>query len=113
MLKKVRQLNYSPASGSVHFESNEMVFQEGDHNTAVIQLRGELDNSIKVVIRIKQKEGELQEVEGKPVQYKGISREFEIPTDKVGIHQAQIVMKYSWETNVSEIFTYEVKESLK
>lgn len=115
MIKKVKQINYSPASGKVQYESKEMVFQELDKNIAVIQLRGELDTSIKVVLRVKppQGQGELIEVEGKTVPYKSIAREFSVPTDKVGIHQCQLVMSYSWETNVSEIFTYEVKESLK
>ena len=113
MLKKVKQINYSPASGKVQYESNEMVFQEGDKNTAVIQLRGELDPNVKVVIRIKPPEGDIIEVQGKTVPYKSIAREFEIPTNSVGIHQCQIVMSYTYETNVSEVFQYEVKESLK
>ena len=113
MLKKVRQITYSPASGKVQYESKEMVFQELDKNIAVIQLRGELDTSIKVVLRVKRVQGELMEVEGKTVPYKSIAREFQVPTDKVGIHQCQIIMSYSWETNVSEVFQYEVKESLK
>ena len=112
MLKKVKQINYSPISGKVRYESSELVFQEGDKNTAVIQLRGQLDQSIKVVLRI-QTPGELIEVEGKTVPYKSIAREFQVPTDKVGIHRCQIIMSYSWETNVSEVFQYEVKESLK
>ena len=114
MLKKVRQITYSPASGKVQYESKEMVFQELDKNIAVIQLRGELDTSIKVVLRVKPVQGELMEVEGKTVPYKSIAREFNVPTDKgTGIYQCQIVMSYTYETNVSEVFQYEVKESLK
>ena len=114
MLKKVRQITYSPASGKVQFESDQMVFQEGDKGVAVLQLRGELDNSIKVVLRVKHAGGELEEVEGKPVPYKSIAREFNVPTDKgTGIYQCQIVMSYTYETNVSEVFQYEVQESLK
>ena len=112
MLEKVKGINYSPISGKVQYESSELVFQEGE-NTAVLQLRGELDNSIKVVLRIQTAGGKLQEVEGKPVSYKSIAREFKLPTAQAGIHRCQIIMSYSWETNVSEIFQYEVKESLK
>ena len=53
------------------------------------------------------------EVEGKTVAYKSIAREFNVPTDSVGVFRCQIVMSYTYETNVSEIFEYEVKESLK
>lgn len=112
MLEKVKGINYSPISGKVQYESSELVFQEGE-NTAVLQLRGELDESIKVVLRIQTPGEKLQEVEGKPVSYKSIAREFKLPTAQVGIHRCQIIMSYSWETNVSEIFQYEVKESLK
>ena len=113
MLKKVRQISMNMNSGAIQFD-DKIIFQEGDHNTAVLQLRGELDNSIKVVLRVKPPQGELQEVEGKAVPYKSIAREFDVPTDKgTGIYQAQIMMKYSYETNISEIFEYTVQESLK
>ena len=112
MLQKIRQITYSPASGKVNYESKEMVCQEGK-NTAVLQLRGELDQSIKVVLRIQTPGGKLQEVEGKPVSYKSIAREFKLPTAQAGIHRCQIIMSYSWETNISEVFQYEVQESLK
>ena len=111
MLQKVKGINYSHISGKVQYESSELVFQEGE-NTAVLQLRGELDPNIKVVLRI-QTQGELIEVEGKTVPYKSIAREFQVPTAQAGIHRCQIIMSYSWETNISEIFQYEVKESLK
>ena len=65
-------------------------------------------------MKVKPPQGEVQTVDGKICKLKGISREFLVPTDKgTGIYQCQIIMSYSYETNVSEVFQYEVKESLK
>lgn len=112
MLEKVKQISYSPNSSKVNFDPP-IQFMDGDHKVAVIQLRGELDDNIKAVLRVKPPQGELMEVEGKTVPYKSIAREFNVPTDSVGVFRCQIVMSYTYETNVSEVFQYEVKESLK
>ena len=80
MLKKVKQVSYSPNSSQVHFDPP-IQFMDGDDNVATIQLRGELDNSIKAVLRVKPPKGEVIEVEGKTVPYKSIAREFKVPTN--------------------------------
>lgn len=113
MLEKSKNITYSPGNGQVKFD-DKITFMEGDRNISVIRLRGELHNDVKVQIKVKPPQGELQTVEGKICKFKGLSREFLVPTDKgTGIYQCQIVMSYTYETNVSEIFSYEVKPSLK
>ena len=112
MLEKCKNITYAPATGQVQFD-DKISFMEFDKNISLIRLRGELHDNVKVQMKIKPPQGEVQTVEGKICKFKGYSREFLVPTDKIGIHECQIVMSYSYETNVSEIFEYEVKESLK
>ena len=116
MLKKVKQISYSPNSSQVHFDPP-IQFMDGDDNVATIQLRGELDNSIKAVLRVKPPKGEVIEVEGKTVPYKSIAREFKVPTNiGVGKYKAQLVLTQGTginkSINKSEIFEYEVLPSL-
>ena len=112
MLEKVKQISYSPNSSQVHFDPP-IQFMDGDNNVAVIQLRGELDNSIKAVLRVKPPKGEVIEVEGKTVPYKSIAREFEVPTNiGVGKYKCQLKLTASFRKNMSEIFEYEVLPSL-
>lgn len=113
MLEKCKNITYTPASGKVQFD-DKISFMDGDRNISILRLRGELHDNVKVQIKVKPSQGELQTVEGKICKFKGLSREFLVPTDKgTGIYQCQIVMSYTYETNVSEVFQYEVKESLK
>ena len=112
MLEKCKNITYAPATGQVQFD-DKITFMEGDRNISILRLRGELHDNVKVQIKVKPPQGEVQTVDGKICKFKGISREFLVPTDTVGIHPCQIIMSYSYETNVSEVFQYEVKESLK
>ena len=113
MLEKSKNITYSQATGKVQFD-DEITFMEGDRNISYIRLRGELHNNVKVQIKVKPPQGELEVVEGKICKFKGLSREFLVPTDKgTGIYQCQIVMSYTYETNVSEVFQYTVQPSLK
>ena len=113
MLEKCKNITYAPATGQVQFD-DKISFMQGDRNISILRLRGELHDNVKVQMKVKPKQGEVQTVEGKICKFKGYSREFLVPTDKgTGIYQCQIVMSYSYETNVSEVFQYEVKESLK
>ena len=112
MLKKVKQVAYSIASGQVQF-NDEIKFNEGDHNVSYIQLRGELDKAIKAQLKVQPPKGEAQLVDGKEVPYNNISREFLVPTDLgVGKYKVQIILNYSYQTNVSDIFNYEVVASI-
>lgn len=112
MLEKVRQINVNMNTGAVHFD-DKITFMDGDDKVAVIQLRGELDDNIKAVLRIKPPKGEVIEVPGKPVPYKSIAREFEVPTNiGVGKYKCQLKLTASFRKNMSEIFEYEVLPSL-
>lgn len=111
MLEKCKNITYAPATGQV--QCDKITFMEGDRNISLIRLRGELHDNVKVQMKVKPPQGEVQTVDGKICKFKGLSREFLVPTDTIGIHLCQIVMSYSYETNVSEIFQFEVKESLK
>ena len=112
MLEKCKNITYAPATGQVQFD-DKITFMEGDRNISILRLRGELHDNVKVQMKVKPPQGKVQTVEGKICKFKGYSREFLVPTDTIGIHECQIIMSYSYETNVSEVFQYEVKESLK
>lgn len=112
MLEKCKNITYAPATGQVQFD-DKITFMEGDRNISILRLRGELHDNVKVQIKVKPKQGKVQTVDGKICKFKGYSREFLVPTDSVGVFRCQIVMSYSYETNVSEVFEYTVQESLK
>lgn len=111
MLKKVNTVTYITGKGTINFEEP-IVFMEGD-TKALIQLRGELNNTIKATLLVKQPlKGEVIPVTGVIVPYKGISREFIVPTKVVGKYQAQLVLQAGGDTNKSMLFAYEVLASL-
>ena len=110
MLKKVNTVTYITGKGTINFEEP-IVFMEGD-TKALIQLRGELDDTIKATLLIKPLKGDIVTVTGVIVPYKGISREFIVPTKIVGKHQAQLILQAGGDTNKSMIFEYEVLPSL-
>lgn len=84
---------------------------EGD-TKALIQLRGELNNTIKATLLVKPPKGDIVTVTGAIMPYKGISREFNVPTTLVGKHQAQLVLQAGGDINKSMLFEYEVLASL-
>lgn len=110
MMEKIRQINVNTNSGAVHFD-DKITFMDGD-NVAVLQLRGELPKDVKVAIRVKQPSGDIVDVEGKVCPYKGISHEFLLENNGVGIYECQLVFKSSYKVNKSQIFQYEVLKSL-
>ena len=110
MLKKVNTVTYITGKGTINFD-DPIVFMEGD-TKAIIQLRGELDNTVKATLLIKPPKGEVIPVTGVIVPYKGISREFNVPTKIIGKHQAQLILQAGGDTNKSMIFEYEVLASL-
>lgn len=110
MLKKVNTVTYITGKGTINFEEP-IVFMEGD-TKALIQLRGELDNTIKATLLIKPLKGDIVTVTGVIVPYKGISREFIVPTTLVGKYQVQLVLQAGTDINKSMLFEYEVLASL-
>lgn len=110
MLKKVNTVTYITGKGTINFEEP-IVFMEGD-TKALIQLRGELDDTIKATLLIKPLKGDIVTVTGVIVPYKGISREFIVPTKVVGKYQVQLVLQAGTDVNKSMIFEYEVLPSL-
>lgn len=110
MLKKVNTVTYITGKGTINFEEP-IVFMEGD-TKALIQLRGELDDTIKATLLIKPLKGDIVTVTGVIVPYKGISREFIVPTTLVGKYQVQLVLQAGGDINKSMVFEYEVLASL-
>lgn len=110
MLKKVNTVTYITGKGTINFEEP-IVFMEGD-TKALIQLRGELDDTIKATLLIKPLKGDIVTVKGAIMPYKGVSREFIVPTKVVGKYQVQLVLQAGGDVNKSMIFEYEVLASL-
>lgn len=110
MLKKVNTVTYITGKGTINFE-DPIVFMQGD-TKALIQLRGELDKTIKATLLIKPLKGNIVTVTGVIVPYKGISREFTVPTKIVGKYQAQLILQAGGDINKSMLFEYEVLASL-
>lgn len=110
MLKKVNTVTYITGKGTINFEEP-IVYMEGD-TKALIQLRGELDDTIKATLLIKPLKGDIVTVTGVIVPYKGISREFIVPTKVVGKYQVQLVLQEGKDINKSMLFEYEVLASL-
>lgn len=110
MLKKVNTVTYITGKGTINYEEP-IVFMQGD-TKALIQLRGELDDTIKATLLIKPLKGNIVTVTGVIVPYKGISREFIVPTKVVGKYQVQLVLQAGGDVNKSMLFEYEVLASL-
>lgn len=110
MLKKVNTVTYITGKGTINFEEP-IVFMEGD-TKALIQLRGELDDTIKATLLIKSLKGNIVTVTGVIVPYKGISREFNVITNTPGKYQVQLVLQDGTDINKSMLFEYEVLASL-
>lgn len=110
MLKKVNTVTYITGKGTINFEEP-IVFMEGD-TKALIQLRGELDDTIKATLLVKPPKGDIVTITGAIMPYKGISREFIVPTKVVGKYQVQLVLQAGTDINKSMLFEYEVLHSL-
>lgn len=110
MLKKVNTVTYITGKGTINFEEP-IVFMEGD-TKALIQLRGELDDTIKATLLIKPLKGDIVTVTGAIMPYKGISREFCVITTTPGKYQVQLVLQAGTDINKSMLFEYEVLPSL-
>ena len=110
MLSKKTQIMYCINEGTIMFD-DKIVLMDGD-NTGIIQLKGELQDTIKATLIIQPPEGDKVTVTGTICPYKGISREFALPNKGSGKYKAQLVLQQGVDINKSEIFEYEVLPSL-
>lgn len=110
MLSKKTQIMYCINEGKIMFD-DKIVLMDGD-NTGIIQLKGELDTTVKATLIIQPFEGDKITVPGTICSYKGISREFALPNKGSGKYKAQLVLTQGTDVNKSEIFEYEVLPSL-
>ena len=81
-------------------------------NVGILQLKGELQDTIKATLIIQPSEGDKITVTGTICPYKGISREFALINRGPGKYKAQLVLQQGTDINKSEIFEYEVLPSL-
>ena len=84
---------------------------DGD-NTGILQLKGELQDTIQATLVVHPSEGNKITVTGTICPYKGISREFVLPNKGSGKYKAQLVLQQGTDINKSTIFEYEVLPSL-
>lgn len=111
MLSKKTGITYNSNNGTIMFDEK-IVLMDGE-NVGVLQLKGELDTTVKATLIIQPFfEGEKVIVPGSICPYKGISREFSLPNKGPGKYKAQLVLQQGTSINKSEIFEYEVLPSL-
>ena len=110
MISKKTQIMYCVNTGNVMFDEK-IKLMDGD-KTGIIQLKGELQDTIKAKLIVKPPEGDNITVTGTICPYKGISREFALPNRGSGKYKAQLVLQQGVDVNKSEIFEYEVLPSL-
>lgn len=110
MLSKKTGITYNSNNGNIMFDEK-IVLMDGD-NTGILQLKGELQDNILVKIRVAPPEGNVIEVTGSIVPYKGISREFALINRGPGKYKAQLVLQQGTSINKSTIFEYQVLPSL-
>ena len=110
MLSKKTQIMYCINEGTIMFD-DKIVLMDGD-NTGIIQLKGELQDTIKATLIIQPFEGDKVTVTGTICPYKGISREFALINRGPGKYKAQLVLQQGTSINKSQIFEFEVLPSL-
>ena len=112
MLSKKKQFTYNINTGEIQCDFP-ITFIEED-TKAILQLRGELDGTVKTVLNIKPPtEDKLIPVTGVDVPYKSIAREFTVVTSSPGVYKCQLVLTVGQDVNKSIVFQYEVQPSLK
>lgn len=112
-LDKVKNISYNPSSGQVMYEEDSLQFNQGDKNTAFLNLRGDMEDYIRAELKVKAPNGEIVVLTSKVINnLKNICRQFQLIVDEPGTYNCQIILSYSYKTNTSDIFSYQVKESL-
>lgn len=112
MLSKKTGITYNSNNGNIMFDEK-IVLMDGE-NVGVLQLKGELDTTVKAILKVKppQQQEDIIIVTGSIVPYKSISREFSLPNKGEGEYKCQLVLQLGTSINKSEIFTYNVLPSL-
>ena len=110
-LNKIRQISCIISTGAINFDDT-IYFNSGDKNTAFIQLRSTLPNYIQVKMKIRTPNGEIVLIPGKAITTKNACREFAVVVDEPGEYVCQLEFSWKDQINVSDIFSYQVKESL-
>ena len=82
MLSKKKQFTYNINTGEIQCDFP-ITYIEGD-TKAILQLRGEMDNSVKAVLMVKPLNDEVIPATGVNVPYKSIAREFPVITSTPG-----------------------------
>lgn len=112
-LDKVKNISYNCNCGAIMYEDDSLQFNQGDKNTAYLNLRGEMEGYIRAELKVKAPNGEIVVLTSKVINnLKNICRQFQLIVDEPGKYQCQLVLSYDNKTNTSDIFSYLVKESL-
>lgn len=112
-LDKVKHISYNPNSGEVTYKDEDLVYNVGDKQVAFIHLRGTMEGYIRAELKIKTPNGEVVLLTSKQItNLKNVCREFAVVVDEPGKYNCQLILSYKNQINVSDIFSYQVKESL-
>lgn len=112
-LNKVKHIGYSPNSGEVTYKEEDLVYNVGDKQVAFIHLRGTMEGYIRAELKIRTPNGEVVLLTSKQItNLKNVCREFAVVVDEPGKYNCQLILSYKNQINVSDIFSYQVKESL-
>lgn len=112
-LDKVKNISYNPSSGEVMYQEDSLQFNQGDKNTAFLNLSGDMEGYIRAELKIRKPGGEVVVLTSKIItNLKNVCRQFQLIVDEPGEYRCQLVLSYSYKTNTSDIFSYQVKESL-
>lgn len=112
-LCKIKHIGYSPNSGEVTYKDEDLVYNVGDKQVAFIHLRGDMEGYIRAELKIKTPNGEVVLLTSKQItNLKNVCREFAVVVDEPGKYNCQLILSYKNQINVSDIFSYQVKESL-
>ena len=112
-LCKVKHIGYSPNSGEVTYKDEDLLFNVGDKQVAFLHLRGTMEGYIRAELKIRTPNGEVVLLTSKQItNLKNVCREFAVVVDEPGKYNCQLILSYKDKVNVSDIFSYQVKESL-
>lgn len=112
-LNKIKNISYNCTTGMIMYEEDSLVFNQGDKNTCFLNLRGEMEGYIRAELKVKAPNGEVVVLTSKVINnLKNICRQFQLIVDEPGKYECQLVLSYSNKINTSDIFSYQVKESL-
>lgn len=112
-LNKVKHIGYSPNSGEVTYKDEDLVYNVGDKQVAFIHLRGTMEGYIKAQLKVKTPTGEVVLINSKILNLKNVCRQFAVIIDQPGKYEAQLILSYKEQVNISNIFSYTVNPSIE